>query len=137
MIEACIIQLSNSPYGTPVLFDPKKDGGLRLCIDYSALKAQTFKDRFPIPLAEDLFDCLGCSQIRTDPDSIHKTAFRTPFGQYEWLSMPMGLSNSPSIFQRLVSSLRILGHLDFVEVFIDDILIHWPDARTPGPTSNT
>ncbi len=135
MLEAGIIQPSCSPYGAPVLFAPKKDGGLRLCVDYRALNNQTIKDRFPIPLAEDLFDRLGGSkvfskidlfagfwQIRIDPESVHKTAFRTPFGQYEWLSMPMGLSNSPSVFQRLVT--RILGHLDFVEVFIDDILIH-------------
>eukprot|EP00961_Rhodomonas_salina_P244500 3304738-Rhodomonas_salina.1 len=138
MIKAGIIQPSNSPYSAPVLFAPKKDWGLRLCIDYSVLNAQTVKDRFPIPHAEDLFDTLcgskvfskldlfsGFWQIRVDPDSIHKTAFRTPFGQYKWLSMPMGLSNSPSVFQRLVS--RILGNLDFVEVFMDDILIHSPD----------
>eukprot|EP00961_Rhodomonas_salina_P178647 2409776-Rhodomonas_salina.1 len=62
MIEAGIIPPSYSPYGAPVLFAPKKDGGLRLCLDYRALNAQTVKDRFPIPLAEDLFDCLGSSQ---------------------------------------------------------------------------
>eukprot|EP00961_Rhodomonas_salina_P161692 2177686-Rhodomonas_salina.1 len=59
MIEAGIIRPSNSPYGTPVLFAPKKDCGLRLSINYRVLEAQTVKDRFPIPLAEDLFDCLG------------------------------------------------------------------------------
>lgn len=99
------------------------------------------KDRFPIPHAKDLFYCLGCSkvfskmdlfagfwQVRIHPDSIHKTSFRTPFGQYEWLSMPMGLCNSPSVFQRLVS--RILGNLDFVEVFLDNILVHSLDEAT-------
>eukprot|EP00961_Rhodomonas_salina_P192198 2593502-Rhodomonas_salina.1 len=92
MIKAGMIQPSNSPYGAPVLFTPKKDGGLRLCIDYRALNAQTVKDCFPIPHAEDLFDTLrglkvfskldlfsGFWHIRVDPDSIHKTAFRTPF----------------------------------------------------------
>lgn len=65
MIEAGIIRPSNSPYGAPVLrvFAPKKDGGLRLCIDYRALNAQTVKDRFPIPHAEDLFDRLGGSKV--------------------------------------------------------------------------
>ena len=76
-----------------------------MCIDYRSLNAQTVKDRFPIPHAEDLFDRLGDSkffskidlfsgfwQLRIDEDSIHKTAFRTSFGQFEWLSMPMGLT---------------------------------------------
>eukprot|EP00961_Rhodomonas_salina_P185960 2510886-Rhodomonas_salina.1 len=62
MIEAGIIQPSNSPYGTPVLFAPKKEGGLRLCIDYQSLNAQAVKDLFPIPHAEDLFDSLGNSK---------------------------------------------------------------------------
>eukprot|EP00961_Rhodomonas_salina_P115289 1551709-Rhodomonas_salina.1 len=63
MIEAGIIQPSNSPDGSPVLFAPKKDGGLRLCIDYRTLNAQTVKDRFLIPHAEDLFDTLGGSKV--------------------------------------------------------------------------
>ena len=63
MLEAGIIQPSNSPYGAPVLFAPKKDGGLRLCVDFRSLNAQTVKDRFPIPLADDLFDRLGDSKI--------------------------------------------------------------------------
>ncbi len=141
MLEAGIIRPSSSPYGAPVLFANKKDGGLRLCIDYRALNNQTIKDRFPIPHAEDLFDKLGNSkvfskmdlfsgfwQLRIHEDSIDKTAFRTPFGHYEWLGMPMGLANSPSVFQRLVT--RLLGHLPFVEVFIDDVLVHSPDHIT-------
>ena len=135
MLAAGVIRPSQSPYGAPVLFAPKKDGGLRLCIDYRALNSQTIKDKFPIPHAEDLFDNLGQSKVfskidlfsgfwqtRVHENSVEKTAFRTPFGHYEWQCMPMGLTNSPSVFQRLVS--RLLGHLDFVEVFIDDILIH-------------
>eukprot|EP00961_Rhodomonas_salina_P282375 3815546-Rhodomonas_salina.1 len=62
MIKAGIIQLSNSPYGAPFLFAPKKDGGLRLCIDYQALNSQTVKDLFPIPHTEDLFGILGSSK---------------------------------------------------------------------------
>ncbi len=116
---------------------------MRLCVDYQALIAQTVKDRFPIPHAENLFDCLRGDtnfsktdlfsrfwQVWINQDSVFRTVFRTPFGQYEWLSMPMGLSNSPSVFQRLVSRILPVGHLDFVEVFIDNILIHSADPTS-------
>ena len=63
MLAAGVIRPSQSPYGAPVLFAPKKDGGLRLCIDYQALNSQTIKDKFPISHAEDLFDNLGQSEV--------------------------------------------------------------------------
>eukprot|EP00961_Rhodomonas_salina_P035850 482259-Rhodomonas_salina.1 len=71
MIEAGIIQPSNSPYGAPVLFAPKKDGGLRLCIDYQSLNAQTVKDSFPIPHAEDLFNKLAYTKQPSAPLSVN------------------------------------------------------------------
>jgi hypothetical protein len=150
MLEAGIIQPSNSPYGAPVLFTPKKDCGLCLCIDFRALNHQTVKDQFLIPLAEDLFDHLGFTkinlfagfwQIRIDPESVHKTSFQITFGQYEWLSMPMAsatappnlavildifclpLSHSPSRVQNLISPLLSLSNLTTISsATLDEIV---------------
>ena len=131
------IRPSNSPYGAPVLFAPKKDGGLRMCLDYRQLNAQTIKDKYPLPRDLDCFDqfrganwitaldCLnGYYVVPIHEDSIHKTAIRTQLGSFEWLVMPFGLTNAPSVYQRMIES--ILGEYiaDFVMVFLDDIAIY-------------
>ena len=105
-----------------------------MCIDYRRLNAITKKDSFPLPLIEDLVDKLqgakifskidlksGFHQVKMDSDSIDRTIFVTPTGSYEWLVMPMGLSNAPATFQRLMQ--RTLGHLNFVGIYLDDIII--------------
>jgi len=137
LLEAGLIRPSMSPYGAPVLFARKKDGTWRLCIDYRALNKITIKDKFPLPRAEDLFDQVhgskyftkidlrwGYHQIKVRPSDVHKTAFRTPFGSFEWLCMPFGLTNAPSTFQRFVQNVlrEFLGV--YVCVYIDDILIY-------------
>lgn len=116
LLSANIILPSNSPFASPILLVDKKDGDKRMCIDYRELNRNTVPDRFPLPLIGDqiarlsgasYYTCLDCAsgfnQIPVSEDSIERTAFVTPNGQYEYLAMPFGLRNAPSVFQRAVS----------------------------------
>ncbi|CAN1777094.1 Transposon Ty3-G Gag-Pol polyprotein [Linum perenne] len=137
LLEKGFIRPSVSPWGALVLFVKKKDGSLRLCIDYRKLNKATVKNRYPLPKIDDLFDQLqgasvfskidlrsGYHQLRVAETSVPKTAFRTRYGHYEFLVMPLGLTNAPSAFMALMN--RVFhDYLDkFVIVFIDDILIY-------------
>lgn len=131
------IRVSQSPYGAPVLFARKKDGGLRFCVDYRALNKVTVKNRYPLPRVDDLLDRLakarvfssldlasGFWQIPLAEEDKHKTAFNTPLGQYEWNVMPFGLCNAPSTFQHMMDTvLRDFITEGFVVCYLDDILI--------------
>ena len=137
MLEHGFIRPSDSPYGAPVLFVPKKDGSLRFCIDYRWLNKKTVKNRYPLPLPEELFDRLGSAkvfskidlrsgywQMPVKPRDVHKTAFKTRWGLYKFLVMPFGVTNAPAQFMNMMNAL--LGeYLDkFVLVFLDDVLIY-------------
>jgi hypothetical protein len=105
------IKPSKSPYGAPILFVHKKDGTLRMCVDYRALNKATVKNRYPLPCIDDLFDRLsrakvfsridlrsGYYQIRIAKGDEEKTACCTRYGSYEFLVMPFGLTNAPATF---------------------------------------
>ena len=137
MLEHGFIKPSDSPYSNPVLFVPKKDGSLRLCIEYCWLNKKTIKNRYPLPLPKELFDRLGSAevfskidlwsgywQMPVKPGDIHNIAFKMRWGLYEFLVMPFGFTNAPAQFMNMMNAL--LGeYLDkFVLVFLDDVLIY-------------
>ena len=136
------VRPSVSPWGATILFVKKKDGTLRMCIDYRKINKVTVKNKYSLPRMEDLFYQLkgasvfskinlrsGYYQLRVKDVDAPKTAFRTWYGHYEFLEMSFGLTNAPTAFMNLMN--RVFhSYLDqFVVVFIDDILLYSKDAQ--------
>ena len=131
-----MIRPSQSPWAAPILFVGKKDGTLRMVVDYRGLNAQTVKNRYPLPRIDELIDSLGGSavyssldlqqgynQIKIRAEDVSRTAFRTPMGHYEFVVLPFGLTNAPATFQAVMNRIfePYIGR--FVVVYLDDILV--------------
>jgi len=131
------IRPSTSPFGSPVLFDKKPNGSLRLCVDYRALNRVTIKNRYPLPLMTEIMDRIkgateftrldvrdAFNRLRVAEGDEAKTAFRTRYGHYEYLVMPFGLCNAPATFQAYIND-ALRDYLDeFCIAYMDDILVY-------------
>ncbi|BHF62659.1 hypothetical protein SprV_0200564400 [Sparganum proliferum] len=136
LLRAKIIQPSSSPWTLPIALVPKKDGSLRLCVDYRRLNAVTVGDSFPLPRLDDTMDALVQAawfstldlklrywQVKIHPNDRHKTAFTVPQDLFEFQTLPFGLCNAAATFQRLMY--RLLRHLIPYKclVYLDDIIV--------------
>lgn len=145
LLEKKFVRPSVSPWGAPVLLVKKKEGSMRLCIDYRQLNKVTIKNKYPLRRIDDLMDQLvgacvfskidlrsGYHQIRVKDVDIHKTTFRTHYGHYEYVVMPFGVTNAPGVFMEYMNRI-FRPYLDkFVVVFIDDILIYSKSNEEPA-----
>jgi RNase H-like domain found in reverse transcriptase/Reverse transcriptase (RNA-dependent DNA polymerase) len=135
-LKTGFIHPSNSPFGAPVLFIKKKDGSLRLCVNFRWLNAITQKDKYPLPLTSELLDTPSRAKVFTKIDLKHayhliqiaagdewKTAFHTHYRSFEWLVMPFGLTNAPGGFQRFLNGIFSDLFDVYVIIYLDDILI--------------
>jgi hypothetical protein len=134
LVDRGFIRPSVSPWGAPVLFVKKKDGSLHLCIDYRELNHVTIKNKYPLPNIDHIFYQLkeaiifskidlrsGHHQFKVKEANIPKIAIRTRYGHYEFLVMPFGVTNAPSIFMDLMNRVFHMYFDWFVVVFIDEI----------------
>jgi hypothetical protein len=137
MLSKGLIRPSASPWGSPVLFVVKRDGTIRLCVDYYKLNEVTIKNKYMFPKIKDLFDRLngakvfskidlrtGYHQLKVRESDIPKTTFTTRYGLFEYTVMSFGLTNAPAYFMNFMNKVFMKFLDKFVVVFIDDILVY-------------
>uniref|UniRef100_A0A8R7U5W7 Reverse transcriptase domain-containing protein n=1 Tax=Triticum urartu TaxID=4572 RepID=A0A8R7U5W7_TRIUA len=136
MLQSGVIKHSLSPYAAPVLLVKKKDGSWRFCVDFQRLNTATVKNKFPLPVVDELLDELGGAtyfskidlragyhQIRMREEDEEKTTFKTHHRHYHFRVMPFGLCNAPAMFQCLMNSVFGCHVHKFIIIFLDDILV--------------
>lgn len=143
-IREGIVRPSRSPYASPILLRPKKNGTWRFCVDYRKINDKIIKDRYPLPLMEDVIEDLhealvfssidlrnGFYHVDMEENSIKYTAFITPDGHYEFIKAPFGLCNSPAIFQRFINMVFHDARQEkLIQLYLDDIMIPAEDEQT-------
>ena len=136
MLERGIIRASNSPWSSPIVLAPKKDGDYRFCVDFRRVNSVTKKDAHPMPRIDEILDQLGGAryfstldlasgywQVPLREEDMEKTAFSVGADHYELTVMPFGLTNAPATFQRMMGNL--LKGIKGCLVFIDDIIYYF------------
>ena len=134
-----VIRKSTSPWASPICLVRKRSGKIRLCVDYRRLNEIAIKDAFPLPRISDCLDAVAGAkffstfdmtsefhQVKIRESDIPKTAFCTKYGMYEYLTMPVGLSNSPAVFQRLMELVLNLLQWHICLIYLDDVLVLAP-----------
>lgn len=143
LLDHNIIRESKSPFSSPIILVKKKNGDDRMCVDYRELNSNTLRDHYPLPLISDQIDQLsggvlynsldmaaGFHQIPVESSSIERTAFVTPDGLFEYLTMPFGLSNASAVYQRCINKALspLLGNDGVAQVYVDDVLSKCSDV---------
>lgn len=136
LLAAGIIKVSRSPYASPIVVARKRNGAVRMCIDYRTLNSRTIPDQYTVPRIDEALDCLtgsrwfsvldlrsGYYQINMAEEDKEKTAFICPLGFYQFERMPQGISGAPSTFQRLME--KAVGDMNLLEVlvYLDDLIV--------------
>ena len=145
MLEMGIIEPSHSEWSCPIVLVPKKDGTMRFCMDFRKLNSISAFDPYPMPRVDELIDRLGCAkylttldlskgywQVPLAADTKELTAFRTPFGFYQYTMMPFGLQGAPATFQRLMDKV-LEGAREYASAYLDDVVVFshtWEDHLT-------
>ena len=137
LLSSGIVVPSNSEWGSPIVVVPKKNGKLRMCVDYCALNAVTKADAFPMPIIDNIFASFagsawfsnidlfsGYLQLGLHPDSQDYSTFVTKFGSFKFTRLPFGLSNAPKTFQRCMEFIfKDLLHT-CISVYLDDLTVY-------------